>query len=147
MSFGLVVLLGYIFGSNLTGEPTMVGLLRDYLLRGAVVLAAIALLVGIVNLASVHTNKIKKGDSAGYSTLLLVALFFTLLVGIYDISRMYISGETNFQWTHWLFTNIQIPIETSLMAVLAISLTYSAARDLPPIGGYPPINQQSTFTF
>jgi hypothetical protein len=128
MGFGLVVLLGYIFSTNLAGESTMLGLLRDYFLRGAVVLAAVALLVGIVNLASVHSNKIKKGESSGYSTLLLVALFGTLVVGILDISRMYISGDPNFQWTQWLFTNIQIPIETSLMAVLAVSLTYAAAR-------------------
>ena len=61
MSFGLVVLLGYFFGSNAAGEPTLLGILRDYFLKGAVVLAAIALLVGITNLASVHVEKIQKG--------------------------------------------------------------------------------------
>lgn len=128
MGFGLVVLLGYIFGTNQAGETTVFGLLRDYFLRGAVILAGVALLVGIVNLASVHSNKIKKGESKGYSFILLAALFITLGVGIFDFSRMYIAGAPNFQWTQWLFTNIQIPVETSLMAVLVVSLTYAAAR-------------------
>lgn len=128
MSFGLVVLLGYIFGTNLDGETTMLGLLRDYFLRGAVVLAAVALLVGVVNLISVHANKIKKGESAGYSAFLLVALIITLMLGIYDISRIYLSGAHNLPRLQWLFTNVQMPIETSLMAVLAVSLAYASVR-------------------
>ncbi len=106
----------------------MLGVLRDYFLRGAVILAAVALLVGIVNLASVHTNKIQKGESAGYSILLLVALFGTLVVGIFDLSRIYISGNPDLSGVQWLFSNIQMPIETSLMAVLAVSLAYASVR-------------------
>jgi len=128
ISFGLIVLLGYFFGSNSAGEPTMLGVLRDYFLKGAVVLAAVALLVGIANLASVHINKIQKGKSAGESLILLIAMIVTMLVGIFDISRMYIRGERNFQWMQWIFENIQLPIETSLMAILAISLMYATAR-------------------
>ena len=128
MGFGLVVLLGYFFGSNSAGEPTMLGILRDYFLRGAVILAAVALLVGITNLASVHAEKIKKGENASYSLLLLAAMLGTIAIGFFDISRMYIVGAPNFQWTQWIFENIQIPIETSLMAVLTISLTYASAR-------------------
>jgi len=128
MGFGLVALLGYFFGSNSAGEPTMLGILRDYFLRGAVILAAVALLVGITNLASVHTGKIKKGENASYSLLLLVTMLGTIAIGIFDISRMYLVGAPSFQWTQWVFENIQIPIETSLMAVLTISLTYASAR-------------------
>jgi cytochrome bd-type quinol oxidase subunit 2 len=128
MGFGLVVLFGFVFGTNPAGEATLLGLLRDYFLRGAIVLAAVALLVGIVNLAAVHSNKIREKESPGYSFLLLAALLGTVVIGLFDISRMDISGESNFQWTHWLFTYIQIPVETSLMAVLAISLTYASAR-------------------
>ena len=30
ISFGLVVLLGYFFGTNAAGEPTTLGILRDF---------------------------------------------------------------------------------------------------------------------
>lgn len=128
MSFGLVVLLGYIFSTNLEGQTTMLGLLRDYFLRGAVVMAGVALFVGVVNLASVHTEKIKKRDSAGYSILLLVTLISTLLIGIYDIWGVYASGDQNLSGVQWLFSNIQIPVGNSLMALLAISLAFASAR-------------------
>jgi hypothetical protein len=128
MGFGLVVLLGYFLGTNTAGEPTLLGILRDLFLKGAVVLSAVALLVGITNLLSVHMEKIKRGKDVGYSTLLLVAMTGTIAIGIFDIARMYIGGEPNFQWLQWIFENIQLPIETSLMAILAISLTYAATR-------------------
>jgi len=128
MSFGLVVLLGYFFGINSAGEPTMLGVLRDYFLRGAVVMSAMALIVGIVNLASVHVSKIQDGDNSIFSLLLLITLGLTTVIGLYDMSRMNINGEPNFQSIQWIFDNIQLPIETSLMAILSISLTYAAAR-------------------
>jgi hypothetical protein len=128
MGFGLVVLLGYFFGTNSAGESTMLGILRDIFLKGAIILSAVALLVGITNLLSVHMEKIKQGKGVGYSSILLIAMTGTIAIGVFDIARMYIGGEPNFQWIQWIFENIQLPIETSLMAILAISLTYAAAR-------------------
>jgi hypothetical protein len=128
MSFGFLVLLGYFFGTNSAGETTLLGVLRDYFLKGAVVMLAMALIVGITNLASVHGKKIQKGDQATYSLLLLISMAGTIAIGIFDIFRIYILEETGFKWTQWVFENIQLPIETSLIAVLAISLTYAAAR-------------------
>lgn len=128
ISFGLVVLLGYIFGVNQEGESTMLGILRDYFLRGAVLMAAVALFVGIVNLASVHTEKIKKKDSTEYSVLLLISLFGTLSIGVFDLLGIYTSGEKELIGLQWLFSNIQIPVGSSLMALLAISLAFSSAR-------------------
>jgi predicted benzoate:H+ symporter BenE len=128
MSFGIVVLLGYFFGSNSAGEPTMLGVLRDYFLRGGVVMAAIALFVGIANLASVHIRKIQKRETIGYSSFLLAAMFGTIAIGIFEISGTQIIEGQNNNWIQWIFENIQLPIETSLMALLAISLTYAATR-------------------
>ena len=128
MGFGLVVLLGHFFGTDAAGQPTLLGIIRDLFLKGAIILSAVALLVGITNLLSVHLNKIKKGKNVGYSTLLLVAMTGTISIGLFDMARMYISGESSLQWLQWVFENIQFPIETSLMAILAISLTFAAAR-------------------
>ena len=128
IGFGIVVLLGYFFGESADGQLTTLGILRDYFLQGAVVVAGVALLVGVFNLASVHTQKIKRGDGAAYSAITLIALLVTLLVGAYDLTMTYLQGAPGLLWTRWIFENIQLPIETSLMAVLLVSLTFAATR-------------------
>jgi hypothetical protein len=125
---GIIVLLGYFFGTNAFGEATTVGILRDYFLQGAVVWAAVALLVGIFNLAAVHLRKIRGGKEGGYSVILLISLIGTLGIGLYDIAKTQLSQEPNFQRVRWVFNHVQLPIETSLMAVLAVSLTFAVAR-------------------
>lgn len=125
---GLIVLMGYFFGSNISGQSTTLGFLRDFFLQGAIVWAGAAMFVGIFNLASVHIQKIRKDQQSGYSFVLLLSLIITLGIGLYDIIKTHLAQELNFQRVTWMFDNIQFPIETSLMAVLAISLTYAAAR-------------------
>lgn len=117
---GTIVLAGYFI-------PSMDSV-RFILLRAGLVLAAVALLAGIVNLATVHIGKMgKESENSGYSLILLISMLVTLVVGIIDMVQTYLAGRPNFQITNWVFTNIQLPIETSLLAVTTISLTYAAA--------------------
>lgn len=113
---GVLVLLGYLL-------PTLLGGLRQYLIQLAVTLTAFAVLLGIVNLASVHWKRAtgpKGGLNNLYSAVLLLSLVLTiLLVGI--------SGPAGF-WSIWLVSTFQIPVETSLVAVLAVVLLFAAAR-------------------
>ncbi|HBX70923.1 MAG TPA: hypothetical protein DEH25_16475 [Chloroflexi bacterium] len=125
---GIIVLLGYFFGANSAGQPTILGILRDYFLQGAVVVAGMALLVGVFNLTSAHAKKIRQGGGALYSLVTVLALAITLVIGTFDLVMTYLSGEPGLTWTRWIFENIQLPIETSLMAVLVVSLTYAATR-------------------
>jgi flagellar biosynthesis protein FliQ len=127
---GVIVLVGYFFGADASGQPTILGILRDYFLQGAVVVAGVALLVGFFNLTSAHAKKIRQGDGAMYSVITVIALLLTLLVGTYDLVMTYWQGVPGLKWTRWLFENIQLPIETSLMAVLVVSLTFAATRIL-----------------
>jgi hypothetical protein len=124
---GIIVLLGYFFGTNASGEITLLGILQSYFLRGAVVVAGVALLVGVFNLATVHVKRIKQGESI-YSLITILALLLTLLVGAYDLGMTYLQGESGLRYTRWIFENIQLPIESSLMAIIAVSLTYAAIR-------------------
>jgi hypothetical protein len=112
---GLIVLLGYFIQL-----PVLVSF-REVLLEWAVILTGIALLVGIVNLGRVHWNKVKTAQSGSvYSIILLVSLVLTLLIAGYF-------GPTT-EPSLWIFKYVQLPIETSLMALLAIILAYAAAR-------------------
>ena len=120
---GIIVLAGYFIPSFIN--------IRFILLRAGLVLAAVALLVGIINLITVHIKKLgADSENSGYSLILVIALLATLIIGIIDMVQTYLVGKPNFQMTNWIFTNIQLPIETSLLAVTAVSLTYAAASIL-----------------
>jgi hypothetical protein len=111
---GALVFLGYVF-------PDLLGEFRTLLLHWAIILAGFALLVGILNLFQVHWNKVRtRQPNAVYSAILLVALVITLLV-------VSISGPVS-QWSLWIYNNFQVPVEISLLAVMAIVLAYVAAR-------------------
>lgn len=113
IAVGGLVLLGYLVPLIFDGA-------RKLLVQWAVILAGFALLVGVFNLISVHWNKIKTDPKGGvYSGALLISLIITvILVGINPTGT----------WSMWLFNYIQIPIETSLMAVLAVVLVFAGAR-------------------
>lgn len=120
---GIVILAGYFI-------PSITDI-RFILLRTGLVLSAVALIVGIVNLLSVHIGKMgSDNENSGYSLILVISLIITLIVGVIDMVQTYLTGQPNFQATNWVFTNIQLPIETSLLAVTAVSLTYAAANIL-----------------
>ncbi|MCD6400782.1 MAG: hypothetical protein J7L73_02525 [Anaerolineales bacterium] len=125
---GFVVLLGYFWGTRTNGELNLLGQIRTSFVEIAVVLIGVALLIGIINLVSVHVIKIQKGENEYYSIVLIVSLTLTLLVGVFDLLRTYLFGKTFLQGTLWIFNNIQLPIEMSLMAVMTISLTYALVR-------------------
>ena len=120
---GVIVLVGYFIPS--------IANIRFALLRTGLVLAAVALLVGIINLLTVHFKKMgADNENSGYSLILVIALLLTLVIGIIDMVQSYLLGHPNFLMTNWIFTYIQLPIETSLLAVTAVSLTYAAASIL-----------------
>ncbi|MEN8171852.1 MAG: hypothetical protein ABFS03_03140 [Chloroflexota bacterium] len=128
ISFGFVVLLGYFFSVDASGSPTMLGVLRSFFLQGAVILAGVALLVGIVNLITVHFGKAQTGISGVDSFVLILSFTITLGISIFEIVFSHFNQGRSFQTTLWIFNNIQLPIEISLMALLVVSLTYAAAR-------------------
>lgn len=114
IAFGFVVLLGYFVPA--------VASLRVVLLRWAVMLTGVLLLVGVLNLARVHLHKIQtRQPGSFYSFVLLVSLIATFLLGFF--------GPTK-GWARWIFDYVQIPVESSLMAILAVVLAYACARML-----------------
>ena len=117
---GLLVLLGYFL-------PQIFGGLGGHMLQWAIFLAAFAMLVGILNLVSAHIKKIStRQRGAAYSAVLLLALVLTLILVSLDLATGS-NGPAGF-WSLWLFNSIQIPIEISLLALLAIVLALTAAR-------------------
>jgi hypothetical protein len=118
ITFGLIVLAGYFI------ELPLLVLLRDVFLRYTVILAAIALVVGVANLLFVHWRKMNsaQGGSSVYSLLLIVSLVITAIVAG-------LLGPTN-SLALWIYQYVQLPVESSLMALLTVVLVVVAARML-----------------
>jgi len=113
---GILVLLGYFISLPILAD------LRLTLLGWAVILAAFALFVGVINLLIVHSSKISQRQKGwGYSFILIIALVVTLAIGF--LPTGYRDPGLSF-----VFKAIQLPVEASLIAVLTITLTYSSIR-------------------
>ncbi len=121
---GLFVLLGYFVpvGSNLL-------IFRIVLVRWAVILAAVAILVGVINLLGVHWRKILTRQKGGvYSILLIVAMFATAIFGIATGVDNPIQETIQEYFREITLEAIIIPAEAALMALLAVTLVYASAR-------------------
>ena len=115
-SSGIIMLFTYIFP---------LGGLRAFILDIVVIGAAAALVIGVINLASVHTDKISKNESPGSSLALLFAMGLTFVITLAQDTSFYPSILPDAQW---ILDHVQVPVETTLMGVLTITLTYSSAR-------------------
>ena len=112
---GVIVLLGYW-----VDLPALTAV-RNVLLRWAATLTGVAVLVGILNLLYVHWLKVAQPREGGvYSLVMLIAFVITFLVVAVDTP----TGS----WSLWIFRYIQLPVETSLLAILAVLLVVAVAR-------------------
>lgn len=115
ISVGFIVLAGYFL------DIPVLKTLQIVFLRWAALLGAVALVVGVFNLFNVHLRKINTGQKGSpYSLILIIALIATVLI-------VGLLGPTSF-WSMWIFNYIHVPIESSLMAVLAVVLAFAGAR-------------------
>ena len=131
---GTIVLLGYF----ITNIPELTGF-RILLLKWSVLLAGIAVIIGIGNLFSVHLQKItQKRPGALYSVFLLVSFLFTFIVVFAVNNASSMQDFAIFSNLQTILSNLQkiilngimVPVEISLMALLAVTLLYSSVRML-----------------
>lgn len=116
MSAGLLVLADFFINSD------SVNALGLYLIRTASVVAAFALVLGMVNVLTVHLGKITSRDKGwGYSGILLGAIFFTLGTGL-------ITGGPGSTWTQQLFETLLFPLEATFFSLLAFFSVLAAYR-------------------
>ena len=110
---GFIVLVGYFI-------PTF-DFIRVELIQWAVIAGGAAVLVGVGNLFSVHFQKVRRREKDSvYSLLLLVSMLGTLLLGM-------LVGPLH-PWMQAAVEGIVIPVEASLMALLAVTLVYASIR-------------------
>jgi len=112
---GLIVLVGYFYPI----EPLLQ--MRLLLTNWAIIIAGMAVLVGIYNLVAVHMEKIRVGKmEAAYSGVLVFSLVITFGLGL-------ILGPEN-AILRVAVDAVIVPVEASLMAILAVTLIYASIR-------------------
>ncbi|GAB4496455.1 MAG: hypothetical protein OHK003_01610 [Anaerolineales bacterium] len=114
IAVGVLVLLGYFL--------PQAAIFQIILLDWAIILAGAAALIGIFNLVTVHTDKIRRRDKNSiYSAMLIIGLFATFIFGL-------LLKPHNPFMQAFILNGIIIPVEASLMALLAVSMLYAAVR-------------------
>lgn len=109
---GLTILAGYLFQDQLT---PILGLFINW----GILLIGLVGLIGIGYLLAMHVGRITHHQKGGFSSaVVLIAFLFTLGAGsILSLQSML--------FRDWVL-NIQIPVETSLLAILAVTLFYTS---------------------
>lgn len=127
IAFGVIVLLGYF----ITTVPALT-FSRIIILQWSVLLAGIAVIIGIGNLFAVHLQKItQRKPGAIYSLVLLVffLMTFSVVTAVYSAPKLGAFLDL-VPFQNILLNGIMVPTEISLMALLAVTLLYSAVRML-----------------
>lgn len=110
---GLIILIGYFV--------PIVAPFQAILLNWTIILAGAATLVGVFNLVIVHGGKVAgREKGASYSAILLVCLIATFVFGLalgpdHPAMRLLVNG-------------VIVPVEATLMALLAVTLLYASIR-------------------
>ena len=115
MVSGLIVLLGYFYPLDALTQ------LRIMLTDWSIIIAAMAVLVGIANLVFVQMDKIRRREKNSiYGALLVLSLIGTFGLGLvfgldHQLMRLAVDA-------------VIVPVESSLMAILAVTLVYASIR-------------------
>jgi hypothetical protein len=116
VSVGFLVLIDFFINS------ASINALGLYLVRTASIVAAFALVLGMVNVLTVHLNKISSRERGwAYSWVLLGSLFFTLGVGI-------LTGGPGSIQMRKLFEAVLFPLEATLFSLMAFFVFAAAYR-------------------
>jgi hypothetical protein len=109
IAVGLLVLLGTIVPIPFFSS------IREVLVNWAVIIAGVGALVAITHFVRLHIRKVSQPrDRDAYSLFLIIAFMGTFIFGLF-----YTPADVSFRP---IVTSILVPIETSLMALLAVSL-------------------------
>lgn len=121
IAVGLFVLVAVFTSSNLLDA------FGNYFIDMAVIIAAFALFLGLVNVLRVHVRKIRERQTGWpYSIVLITAMIIVLVLGLPAPSGQ-ASGPAQ-PIVQWIFEYIQAPIQASFSALLVFFMVTAAYR-------------------
>jgi hypothetical protein len=119
IAVGLLVLPGYFLPS--TPTFALIHTAQSTLIAWAIPIAGVAGLIAVINLLRVHWNKLRAPKNRDLFSLILILAF----LGTFIAGMVLSPTDARFQK---VVTSIQVPVETSLLGVLAITLAYASLR-------------------
>ena len=117
-----VAVLATVFVSN-----PWLDAIGTYLLDTTIIVAAFALVLGLLNVLRVHGRRIRERQSGSfYSAVLVVAMLLVLIVGLPPIPNQP-SGPSQ-PIVQWIFEYVQVPLQASFSALLVFFIVTAAYR-------------------
>jgi hypothetical protein len=124
ISSGIVMLIG------LASKPgTMPADLASFNMQLVVVTAAIAVLIGLLNLLAVHLGRFVRTEHGWpYSIIVLLATVAVIVVWILDRAEIWPDDLEGERVSPRVFEAVQVSLESALAALLVFFLVYAAYR-------------------
>lgn len=124
IGFGLLTLMGLLAGN----QAGVVTILTDILLQLTAITIAVTVLIGILNLLSVHIGRItsRRGGWV-YSVILVISTLAVLILTLLERANV-LTGQPS--PTTVLLEGVQVSIESALAGLVLFALVYGAARIL-----------------
>ncbi len=124
ISLGFVVLVGLVSASD-TSTAEFTG----FLLRLVSVIAAVAVLVGVLNLLAVHMGRFVRSEHGWpYSAITLLVALAVGVLRILDRADIWSGDLKGEQMSERVFELVQVSLESALAAMLVFFLVYAAFR-------------------
>ena len=114
VTIGLTVLAGYFFQAELS---TVLSLIVDW----GILLAGVAGLIGLGYLVQYHLTRLMKREKGAFFSLITLLVFLFILVAGLTLT-------TQNPFYRNLILNIQVSVEASLLAVLAVTLMFASLK-------------------
>ena len=115
---GILMIISYYFGATIPTIKTMSTIVQKW----AVIVAAFALILGLINITRIHVNHLIKRTKGQwpYSILLLSVMYIMLILGLI--------GGTKNPGYNWLYTYIFLPVDATMYSSLAFFIASAAYR-------------------
>jgi hypothetical protein len=114
MAIGLLVLVDFFF------DEVHINALGTFFVNSAVIVAAFAMLLGLLNVLIVHLRKVeRREDGWMYSIFLLAIAVIVLLAGVAGPDSSVVK---------WVFANVQFPLQAATFSLLAFYVAMAAYR-------------------
>ena len=121
------------------GAVTVIGLLSDegsapavlmtFTIQMIAVVAAIAVLIGVLNLTAVHLGRFAHAEHGWpYSVVMLFVMVAVIVLSILDRAEIWSGELEGEQISLRVFEAVQVSLESALAAILAFFLVFAAYR-------------------
>jgi hypothetical protein len=124
ISVGIVTLIGLVSKPGTTPET-----IAYYGIQLVAVVAALAVLIGILNLIGVHMGRFVRSEHGWpYSIVTLICMLAVIVLRILDRADVWSGDLKGEQMSQRVFEAVQVSLESALAALLVFFLVYAAYR-------------------